>query len=115
MTKIIDDIFDIIDQLGFNDVILLGHSAFGIDWLNERWMDGNTPTYQEFADMWEAGYRRRKERGEKPKEEWAYISGYLICHITITMVIERETMCMSGVITYIVIHKFFLYLQHTNC
>lgn len=28
-------------------------TAFGIDWLNERWMNGNPPTYKEFANMWQ--------------------------------------------------------------
>lgn len=49
-------------------------TAFGIDWINERWMEGNPPTYQEFADMWKAEYQRRKETPEAPKEEWAYIN-----------------------------------------
>ncbi len=49
-------------------------TAFGIDWLNERWQVGNPPTYQEFADMWKKEYARRKEEGTTPKEEWAYIT-----------------------------------------
>lgn len=48
-------------------------TAFGIDWLEERWMEGNPPTYQEFADMWQKEYIYRKEHGSTPKEEWAYI------------------------------------------
>lgn len=48
-------------------------TAFGIDWLHERWLNGNPPTYQEFADMWQAEYDRRKKYGSTPKEEWAYI------------------------------------------
>ncbi len=48
-------------------------TAFGIDWLNERWMLGNPPTYQEFADMWEDEYRKRQNAPASPKEEWAYI------------------------------------------
>jgi hypothetical protein len=50
------------------------YTAFGIDWLNERWMDGNPPTYLEFADMWEEEYRKRKKSPAAPKEEWAYIN-----------------------------------------
>ena len=56
-------------------------TAFGIDWLNERWMLGNPPTYQEFADMWEDEYRKRQKTPASAKEEWAYIrfvQGYLI-------------------------------------
>lgn len=49
-------------------------TAFGIDWLNERWMSGNPPTYQEFATMWQAEYARRKIHASQPKEEWAYIN-----------------------------------------
>lgn len=49
-------------------------TAFGIDWLNERWMEGRPPTYREFANMWEAEYERRKKMPVSPKEEWAYIN-----------------------------------------
>ncbi len=49
-------------------------TAFGIDWLNERWMNGNPPTYKEFAAMWETEYQRRKITPAKPKDEWAYIN-----------------------------------------
>jgi hypothetical protein len=49
-------------------------TAFGIDWLNECWINGNPPTYQEFADMWSKEYQRRKQFGSTPKEEWAYIN-----------------------------------------
>ncbi|PIS01355.1 MAG: hypothetical protein COT84_02910 [Chlamydiae bacterium CG10_big_fil_rev_8_21_14_0_10_35_9] len=49
-------------------------TAFGIDWLNERWMQGKPPTYREFAQMWEEEYQRRKKSPAPPKEEWAYIN-----------------------------------------
>lgn len=49
-------------------------TAFGIDWLNDRWMSGNPPTYQEFANMWQTEYLRRKIMGSEPKTEWAYIN-----------------------------------------
>lgn len=49
-------------------------TAFGVDWVDERWMDGNPPTYQEFVDMWRAEYKRRQETPANPKEEWAYIN-----------------------------------------
>lgn len=58
-------------------------TAFGIDWLEERWMQANPPTYQEFADMWQNEYALRKTKGSIPKEEWAYINfvkRYLINH-----------------------------------
>jgi hypothetical protein len=49
-------------------------TAFGIDWLNDRWMEGNPPTYREFAEMWQQEYERRKIDSVPPKEEWAYIN-----------------------------------------
>ncbi len=49
-------------------------TAFGIDWLNERWLDGNPPTYQEFANMWIKEYGQRKAFGSPPKEEWALMN-----------------------------------------
>jgi hypothetical protein len=48
-------------------------TAFGIDWLNERWLKGNPPTYQEFADFWIQETARRKQEGTKPKDEWMFI------------------------------------------
>lgn len=49
-------------------------TAYGIDWLNERWQKGKPPTYREFADMWQKEYIERKSKRAAPKEEWAYIS-----------------------------------------
>lgn len=49
-------------------------TAFGIDWLNERWMNGNPPTYKEFSSMWQAETTRRKTSPAEPKAEWAYIN-----------------------------------------
>jgi len=48
-------------------------TAFGIDWLNERWQKGNPPTYQEFADYWVAETERRAQQKQKPKDEWMFI------------------------------------------
>ena len=31
-------------------------------------------TYQEFADMWQTQWQKRKENSVAPKEEWAYIN-----------------------------------------
>ncbi len=36
-------------------------TAFGIDWINERWLAGNPPTYQEYADIWQAEVQRTQE------------------------------------------------------
>lgn len=49
-------------------------TAFGIDWINERWLEGNPPTYQEYATMWQDEYTQRKLYGSTPKEEWGYIN-----------------------------------------
>lgn len=50
------------------------YTAFGIDWLNERWVEGKPPTYQEFADYWIAENKRRKTHPEDPKKEWRFIN-----------------------------------------
>jgi hypothetical protein len=49
-------------------------TAFGIDWLNEHWLQGNPPTYQEFARYWIGETKRREKIKAEPKKEWAYIS-----------------------------------------
>ncbi len=49
-------------------------TAFGIDWLKMRWMQGKPPTYQEFADMWQKETERRKNKKPEPKKEWALIT-----------------------------------------
>lgn len=49
-------------------------TAFGIDWLNERWMNANPPTYQEFTSMWQEEHDFRRQNGSIPKDEWAYIN-----------------------------------------
>lgn len=49
-------------------------TAFGIDWLNKRWMQGSPPTYQEFANYWVVESQRRQQTPEAPKKEWAYIN-----------------------------------------
>ncbi len=48
-------------------------TAFGIDWLNDRWLQSNPPTYQEFADFWVQETARRKQEKPKPKDEWMFI------------------------------------------
>lgn len=49
-------------------------TAFGIDWLNDRWSQGLPPTYQEFADYWQQETDRRKNQKVAPKDEWAFIN-----------------------------------------
>jgi hypothetical protein len=48
-------------------------TAFGIDWLNDRWQQGLPPTYQEFADYWSKEMAWRKQHANAPKDEWAFI------------------------------------------
>jgi hypothetical protein len=33
-------------------------TAFGQDWIKERWLAGNPPTYKEFADYWKKNMNR---------------------------------------------------------
>lgn len=49
-------------------------TAFGVDWLNDRWLKGHPPTYQEFADYWVQETARRKRTRAAPKAEWRYIN-----------------------------------------
>jgi hypothetical protein len=49
-------------------------TAFGQDWIKNRWRNGNPPTYAEFASFWEKEYEQRKTRKATPKKEWAYIN-----------------------------------------
>ncbi len=49
-------------------------TAFGIDWLNEQWMQGAPPTYQDFADIWQEAYEEQKTNPLPAKAEWAYIN-----------------------------------------
>lgn len=67
---------DLKTRLFFKSIIgdYFHFTAFGIDWINERWFGGNPPTYQEFADMWSAEYELRAQNGSTPKKEWAYIN-----------------------------------------
>lgn len=48
-------------------------TAYGVDWLRERWLAGNPPTYAEFAQEWQAEYERNKKKQRPAKQEWAYI------------------------------------------
>lgn len=49
-------------------------TAYGIDWLTQRWHAGNPPTYQEFADYWNTETAKRKLEKAQPKREWALIN-----------------------------------------
>lgn len=49
-------------------------TAFGQDWIRERWKEGSPPTYAEFAAFWQKEYEARKKRKATPKKEWAYLT-----------------------------------------
>lgn len=49
-------------------------TAFGIDLINKRWLEGNPLTYKEFAQMWQQEYLFRKQNQVAPKVEWAFIN-----------------------------------------
>jgi len=50
------------------------YTAFGIDWIKERWLTGTPPTYVEFADYWQKEYTQRKSTPAPMKPEWAYLN-----------------------------------------
>lgn len=50
------------------------YTAFGLDWLQERWLSGNPPTYQEFALFWQQEYTLRKRQPAALKPEWALLN-----------------------------------------
>ena len=41
--------------------------------MNEQWLKGDPPTYQEYANFWIKETARRKREGTKPKDEWMFI------------------------------------------
>jgi len=45
-------------------------TARGIDWIKEKWLSGEPPTYQEFATFWQGDLKKQS----LPKKEWAYIN-----------------------------------------
>ena len=50
------------------------YTAFGIDWIKQRWLDGNPPTYAEFAHFWQQEYVKRQGKQLLEKPEWAYLN-----------------------------------------
>jgi len=46
-------------------------AVVGHDWIKARWLEGNPPTYQEFANFWQEAKAQNKVC---PKQEWAYLS-----------------------------------------
>lgn len=50
------------------------YTAFGIDWIKEKWLRGSPPTYAEFASYWQQEYTHRKKSPAPMKPEWAYLN-----------------------------------------
>lgn len=48
-------------------------TAWGQDWIKERWQKGKPPTFQEFGDAWQANYHESKQQKRSPKKEWAFL------------------------------------------
>lgn len=67
---------DLVTRMFFKDLVgqHFHFTAFGIDWLNSRWILGSPPTYLEFAKIWQEQYLKNKEEKNVPKIEWAFIN-----------------------------------------
>lgn len=50
------------------------YTAFGIDWIKDRWFKGAPPTYREFAEYWQKEYIARQKTKGALKPEWAYLN-----------------------------------------
>lgn len=50
------------------------YTAYGIDWIKDRWMQGLPPTYEQFAAYWQNEYLARKTTKAALKPEWAYLN-----------------------------------------
>ncbi len=67
---------DLQNRLFFKSIIgnHFHFTAFGIDWLEEQWLSGTPPTYEQFIHMWKNEYAFRSIYKVAPKQEWAYIN-----------------------------------------
>ena len=65
------------------------YTAFGIDWLNDRWIAGKPPTYQEFADYWIAESERRKKKREEPKKNGVSLTSCKKCK---SLILQHQRM-----------------------
>lgn len=50
------------------------YTAYGIDWIKDRWMQGQPPTYAQFAQYWQSEYQNRQTTKAALKPEWAYLN-----------------------------------------
>jgi hypothetical protein len=70
------------------------YTVYGLDWLKNRWQQGNPPTYQEFAEFWQSEYLNRKGKKSPLKKEWAYLNFLRNCkrenpHLTKDQLLDR--------------------------
>ena|SRR5581483_10482568 len=49
-------------------------TAFGQDWIKERWLKAKPPTYADFAAFWQKEWDARKKRKKMPKQEWVFLN-----------------------------------------
>lgn len=48
-------------------------TVFGLDWLNQQWNLGISPTFQEFAKFWQEEFEKRKIKKAPLKDEWMFL------------------------------------------
>lgn len=64
-------------------------TAFGIDWLKERWLAGQPPTFAEFAIFWQEEITARKKNKAPLKKEWALLN-FVLAYLKKSPQAERE-------------------------
>ncbi len=69
-------------------------TAFGQDWMKERWFEGNPPTYGEFAQFWQNEYTKRKKSEGSPKKEWALLT-FVLAFKKKNPGVSREIVCAA--------------------
>ena len=65
------------------------YTAFGVDWLKERWLMGKPPTFGEFAKFWQEETLARKKNKAPLKKEWALLN-FVLAYIKKFPQAERE-------------------------
>lgn len=65
------------------------YTAFGVDWLKERWLMGKPPTFGEFATFWQEETLARKKNKAPLKKEWALLN-FVFAYIKKFPQAERE-------------------------
>lgn len=70
------------------------YTAFGLDWINQRWLAGNPPTFAEFAAFWQAETTARKKQKAPLKKEWALLN-FVMQYIKKYPKAEREEVVIA--------------------